>query len=169
MEQIKFISLLKNTSGIISKFLDIILEILSELSNQAKDFRTRIEALEVLNKAITNKEQNLDKHSSLILNQILFKSLVWQIGKPNNKIRKAGVVCFLGFLKSGICPKKSLEENFYNITPLLKSCSEDDWVAELRYLSLELLSEIITILQQELTREQLMDIYPIILERLDDA
>lgn len=33
------------------------------------------------------------------MENIIEKSLIWKVGSPNSKIRKAGMMCFLNFIK----------------------------------------------------------------------
>lgn len=52
---------------------------------------------------------------------------------------------------------------------MVKSCLEEDWGPDLRFAACSLIEKIILVLNAELEGEELRQIYPVLLERLDDA
>ena len=49
--------------------------------------------MEVFHSMILNdKEQILRSYEVKVVDEIVLKSLTWKIGKPNNRIRKAGMI-----------------------------------------------------------------------------
>lgn len=170
LERIKFNSLIKNSTETSLKFIDIILDIIAEQINIKKDFKTRFEALDSLNNIIQNDtKKKLTEYSEKILSEIIEKTLSWKIGKPNNKIRKASILLLLNLLKKQNFQKEILFKRFNKYLPLLKTCSDDDWAADLRFLTLELSQKILQDLKKNLTRDNLTEFYVHIIERLDDA
>ena len=170
LERIKFNSLIKNSIETSLKFIDIILNIISEEVELKKDFTTRFEALESLNNIIeSDSKKILKNYSEKILTEIIQKTLIWKIGKPNNKIRKASIINFLSLLKKENFNIKILFKNFNKYSPLIKSCSDDDWASDLRFITIELSEKILKELKNELTRDNIIEFYEHIINRLDDA
>ena len=62
-----------------------------------------------------------------------------------------------------------LQQNFKEIAKQLKNCLEDDWVAEIRYAAVILMRKMMEFLRDEIDYEDLKEIYPDLLKRLDDA
>jgi len=46
---------------------------------------------------------------------------------------------------------------------------DDDWAPDLRYFSTQLMQELIELIKDELSDFELSTLYPVLLERLDDA
>jgi hypothetical protein len=55
------------------------------------------------------------------------------------------------------------------LIPVIKSCLEEDWGPDLRFAACNLIEKVILVLNSELDGEELRQIYPFLLERLDDA
>jgi len=51
----------------------------------------------------------------------------------------------------------------------LKNCMSDDWAPDLRYACVCLVEKLLLALDGELSYEETIDLYPTLLERLDDA
>ena len=101
--------------------------------------------------------------------KILIPAITWKAGKPQIKIRKAGIICILQLVKNKIVPQEVLMHFFNDLKASLKSCMNDDWAPDLRFASCCLMEVILCYLSEQLTDMELKDIYPMLLERLDDS
>ena len=99
----------------------------------------------------------------------MIPAIAWKAGKPQIKIRKAGVICILQLVKNKIVPQQVLMNSFNDLKASLKSCMNDDWAPDLRFASCCLMEAILGHLDEQLADIELKDIYPILLERLDDS
>lgn len=61
--------------------------------------------------------------------------------------------------------KKSYED----LLPGFKNCMDDDWNPDLRFSAMKMMSLVVEYLQEHLSDFQISKLYPMILERLDDA
>lgn len=100
---------------------------------------------------------------------LIEQSLVWKIGQPNNKIRKASIFCLQNLIQRQLVEKKILLSRFEKLKPLLQSCSEDDRASDLRFCTTVLFSDFLKYLTEEITRDQLVEFYVQVIARLDDA
>ena len=66
-------------------------------------------------------------------------SIQWKVGKPQIKIRKAGVINMINLIEKKIIGEEQLLSAFSDLVPHLKNCLNDDWAPELRLASCELL------------------------------
>lgn len=83
--------------------------------------------LESLNAMLCSSDQEKIKAlDEKVLENVIEPSLVWKIGAPNSKIRKAGLICFQKLLKQRSIRKEILINRFKEYLPLLKTCSDDD-------------------------------------------
>ena len=57
------------------------------------------------------------------------------MGKPQIKIRKAGVINIINLIERGIISDVQLLECFKDMLPHLKNCMNDDWGPDLRLAS----------------------------------
>ena len=171
LERIKFNSIVSQSSFISLKFLDLILIVLSQNVRLDNEVEMRFEALDLLNTLIhrDKESQMLQKYSDILLKQIIKEALVWKMGKPNIKIRKAGSYCFIDLLKYNLISKESLLKTYDELLPILKSCLSDDWAPDLRYSTVICFNLIFDFLSDDLEKSQFEETYAVILERLDDA
>ena len=95
LERIEFHALIQISPNMAVKFMDIILEVLSFSVKLENDFITRFSALESFNiLVLTLTQSEISEYSLGFLKDIIEPSLVWKMGSPNNKIRKASIICF---------------------------------------------------------------------------
>ena len=78
-------------------------------------------------------------HGERIMKKILIVAIQWKIGKPQIKIRKAGVINMMSLIEHEIINEEQLRDCFKDLLPPLKNCLTDDWAPELRLASCELL------------------------------
>lgn len=77
--------------------------------------------------------------SEQLLKRVLLVAIQWKVGKPQIKIRKAGVINMIALIDKHIITEEQLLDCFRDLVPHLKSCLNDDWAPELRLASCELL------------------------------
>ena len=70
-----------------------------------------------------------------MLKKVLLLSIRWKVGKPQIKIRKAGVINIINLIERGIINDDQLLECFKDMVPHLKNCMNDDWGPDLRLAS----------------------------------
>ena len=73
--------------------------------------------------------------SEQLLKKVLLLSIRWKVGKPQIKIRKAGVINIINLIERGIINDEQLLECFKDMVPHLKNCMNDDWGPDLRLAS----------------------------------
>jgi dynein assembly factor 5 len=59
-------------------------------------------------------------------------AIKWKIGKPQIKIRKAGIINMVRMIEFEVISESQLLECFCEVLPQIKSCISDDWAPELR-------------------------------------
>ena len=171
IDRIKFNSIIRHSFGISLQFLDIVLSVLVEQVKIDKDIQTRFDALELFNHIIRQSGQSnaLLQFSDMVLMGIIKESMVWKMGKPNNKIRKAGSYCLNDMFKAGLVSSESVIKNFTPLLPILKGCLNDDWAPDLRYSTVVNCKNLLDLVRADISRDQCEEFYLCILERLDDA
>ena len=70
-----------------------------------------------------------------MLKKILIVAIQWKVGKPQIKIRKAGVINIINLIDRKIINEEQLLFCFKDLMPHLKNCLNDDWAPELRLAS----------------------------------
>jgi len=72
-------------------------------------------------------------------------------------------------IQSKLISEESLFQCVSDLKPMLKTCLNDDWAPDLRHHSCVLLEAVFTTLKEILPDLDLKDLYPHLLERLDDS
>ena len=67
------------------------------------------------------------------MQKIITPVTVWRVGKPNIKIRKAGVLVMMKLLNKNILEQKDIVKGYPGLVPSLKGCLTDDWAPDLRF------------------------------------
>ena len=70
-----------------------------------------------------------------MLKKILIVAIQWKVGKPQIKIRRAGVINIINLIDRKIINEEQLFFCFKDLMPHLKNCLNDDWAPELRLAS----------------------------------
>merc|ERR1719476_884295 len=109
------------------------------------------------------------EHATVILQGVLIPNCTWRAGQSNNKIRKGGMVCVHALLQRRFVEPAALNEVFADLLPILKSCLDDSWSPDNRMIACLVLSCTLAELQAEISSEQLREVYPELLKRLDDS
>jgi hypothetical protein len=75
------------------------------------------------------------------MRRILIASIQWKVGKPQIKIRKAGIINMILMIENEIIDQDQLLDSYKDLIPHLKNCLNDDWAPELRLASCEFLEK----------------------------
>jgi hypothetical protein len=170
IERRQFVALVTHCGSGVINFLDRVVIILAASLKIEKDLETRFESLEVLNSIVQSLQTTVDqKLADFVLSSVIAPSLIWKVGKPNNKIRKAGVLCFIAMVNTSFTSKETVLSHFDKLLSSLKSCLSDDWAPDLRFATLELMELILGLVSGQIPNDSLQDFYASILDRLDDA
>merc|ERR1712217_804525 len=133
----------------------------------------RIDILGLVHFLVTEEDPTLTcawrTHAQALLQCVLIPNCTWRAGQSNNKIRKGGMVCIHAMLQRGLLTSTVLNAAFTDLMPILKSCLDDSWSPDNRMIACLVLSCTLRQLQAEISSEQLREIYPELLKRLDDS
>lgn len=157
-----------------------ILEIVSDCTEANKDIEMRMDMIILIENLITNAGQNspessLSYFSDFILEQILLPASIWRAQRPNYNVRKGAIISIIKLFQYNLVDKNTVVKYFSNLVSVLKSSLEDDWDCELRNISIKLLLRLFERNIQDnykycyLGEEELRELYPLMLKRLDDA
>jgi hypothetical protein len=119
--------------------------------------------------ALPDLQAALAPLSEQLLKRVLLVAIQWKVGKPQIKIRKAGVINVIALIDKHIITEEQLLDCFRDLIPHLKSCLSDDWAPELRLASCELLERYLLATSERIGDDELKELYPMLLERLDDS
>lgn len=139
----KFDTILRNCSSEVSRFLQDILQVFEFLLNPQSDIEVRIDTLVLIEYllGVPELKESLSPLSEQLLKKGLLQAIQWKVGKPQIKIRKAGVINMIALIERGIIDQDQLLDSFKDLLPPLKNCLNDDWAPELRLASCQLLEQ----------------------------
>merc|ERR1712029_297216 len=80
-----------------------------------------------------------------------------------------GLVCIQALLQRHLVCPAELNASFSALLPVLKSCLDDSWMPDNRLIACMVLGCTLSELQAEISGEQLREVYPELLKRLDDS
>lgn len=154
-----------------------IAELVPVLSRQAcpddASVSARIDLLGLVHFLIGDEDPILSeavrKNSASILRLVLVPNCTWRAGQSNNKIRKGGMVCMHALLKRHAISAAELNVSFVDLLPILKSALDDSWSPDNRMIACLILCSTLEELQGEISGDQLREVYPELLKRLDDS
>lgn len=133
----------------------------------------RIDLLGLVHFLVTGEDpamtEALRQHAATLLRSVLIPNCTWRPGQSNTKIRKGGMVCIHAMLQRHLVPASALNGSFTDLLPILKSCLDDSWSPDNRLIACLVLSCTLFELQAEINSEQLREVYPELLKRLDDS
>lgn len=66
------------------------------------------------------------------MRKILNVAIKWKVGKPQIKIRKAGVINMIKLIENELIGAEELVQALDEVLPNIKTCISDDWAPELR-------------------------------------
>jgi len=133
----------------------------------------RIDILGLLHFLILEEDvvlrEALREHTPALLDVVLIPNCTWRVGQSNNKIRKGGMVCIHALLERHLISAQSLNQIFADLLPVLKSALDDSFSPDNRLIACLVLSATLSEMQAEVNGEQLREVYPEMLKRLDDS
>ena len=161
----------KNGGGALEKHWMDILIIISHSIEAVKDLEMRMDMICLLDSLIENKEVNeqLKCYMEFIVPEILLPCCAWKSQRPSYKVRKASFVCLIKIFKLNLIDNFTTMNFFKEYINVLKQSLDDDWDPEIRYLSINLLKEFFNFTKNNLNEENLFELYPLLLKRLDDS
>lgn len=139
----KFDTIVRNCSSQVTRFLQEILQVLEFMVNPQSDLEVRMDTLVLIEYLISlgDLHETLAAISGQLLKKVLLPAIQWKVGKPQIKIRKAGVINMISLIERRIISEEQLLDSFKDLIPHLKNCLNDDWAPELRLASCELLEK----------------------------
>ena len=90
-------------------------------------------------------------YSEKLLRKVLIQCCVWKAGKHNAHIRRGALICILKLLEKSLIDKEIFYKAMKDLLPVLKSCLEDEWAADLRLAACRLLKAVMQYLATLLT------------------
>ena len=102
-------------------------------------------------------------HASRVMIRLLNVAVKWKVGKPQIKIRKAGIINMILMVEQGVVNAEQLVECFDELLPQIKSCISDDWAPELRLAVCEFLEQFLMATQEVLDGDHLRELYVVLL------
>jgi len=111
----------------------------------------------------------LGESASAMLRTVLIPNCTWRAGQSNNKIRKGGLVCIHQLMQRHLLPAATINATFSELMPVLKSCLDDSFSPDSRMIACLVLNATLSELQAEINADQLREVYPELLRRLDDS
>ena len=120
---------MRNCSSEVAHFLNEITQVLEWMVSANIDLEVRMDTLVLVEHVLTQGElkEELAKLSHQLLKKVLLPAIQWKVGKPQIKIRKAGVINMILLIERGIASAEVLLELFKDLLPHLKNCLSDDW------------------------------------------
>jgi len=167
-------TLLRNAGSAVSAHIGSLMPILARQTHpEDAGAPARVDLLGLVHFLINEEDASVSaalcEHSMQLMNGVLIPNCSWRPGQSNLKIRKGGMVCVHAMLRRHLVPAAVLNEVFADLLPILKSCLDDNWSPDNRMVACLVLSCILTEMQADINGEQLREIYPELLKRLDDS
>jgi len=167
-------TLLRNSGAAVAEHLGALAPVLArQASPEDASVPARIDLLGLVHFLITEGDpaviEAFKQHGSAFLETVLIPNCTWRAGQSNNAIRKGGMVCIHALLKQHLLAPEALDAAFSDLLPILKSCLDDSWSPDNRMIACLVLSCLLTDMQAMISSEQLREVYPEMLKRLDDS
>merc|ERR1712118_399612 len=167
-------TLLRNSGPAVAEHLGTLALVLArQASPEDASVPARIDLLGLVHFLVTEGDpaviEAMREHAPVFLETILIPNCIWKAGQSNNKIRKGGMVCIHALLKQHLVSPVALNAVFSDLLPILKSCLDDSWSPDNRMIACLVLACLLNDMQAEITAEQLLEVYPEMLKRLDDS
>mmetsp|Transcript_21120 Transcript_21120/g.45100 ORF Transcript_21120/g.45100 Transcript_21120/m.45100 type:complete len:933 (+) Transcript_21120:93-2891(+) len=165
-------TLLRNAGSAASEHIGRLVPVLArQASPEDASVPARIDLLGLTHFLINEEElaEALKAHAPAILLQVLIPNCTWRAGQSNNKIRKGGMVCIHALLQRRLADAASLNAAFTDLLPIVKSALDDSFSPDNRMIACLILSCTLSELQSEISGDQLREVYPELLKRLDDS
>jgi dynein assembly factor 5 len=167
-------TLLRNSGAAAAEHIGALVPVLMrQTSPEDAPITARIDLLGLVHFLISQEDPALQEamheNATPLLQGVLIPNCTWRAGQSNNKIRKGGMVCIHALLQRRLVIPAALNDAFADLLPILKSCLDDSWSPDNRMIACLVLSCTLSELQAEISSEQLREVYPELLKRLDDS
>lgn len=163
--------LVRRSTTAVVDYWETILMIIAANIEREKDVEVRMDMLALVEHFLNQKDlhSTIVFYSEIVLKMILMPSLGWIAGKPNVNTRKAAIICIMRLVQEKLVEPEVLRDNFKKMLESLKSCLDDDWENDLRFASVVMIKYCLEYLKDVFDREDYINVYPAMLERMDDA
>jgi dynein assembly factor 5 len=167
-------TLLRNSGPAVAEYIVALAPVLARQSSpEDASVPARIDILGLVHFLVTEGDpaviEVLPQHAATFLELVLIPNSIWKAGQSNNKIRKGAMVCIHAMLQKHLLSASDLNAAFSDLLPILKSCLDDSFSPDNRLIACLVLACLLQDLQAEITGEQLREVYPEMLKRLDDS
>mmetsp|Transcript_151005 Transcript_151005/g.263102 ORF Transcript_151005/g.263102 Transcript_151005/m.263102 type:complete len:960 (+) Transcript_151005:85-2964(+) len=167
-------TLIRNAGDAVAGHITQLAPVLSrQASPEDASIQARVDILGLLHFLVTQENagilKSVSENAPSLLQGVLIPNCIWKAGQSNNKIRKGGMVCIHAMLQRHLLLPAVLNAAFPDMLPILKSCLSDDWSPDNRMIACLVLADMLGELQAEISSEQLREVYPEMLKRLDDS
>ena len=98
----KFDTIVRNCHSEVGRFISEILQVIEFMINPQSDLEVRMDTLVLIEHilAIESLHESMRPHGERIMKKILIVAIQWKIGKPQIKIRKAGIINMMTLIAS---------------------------------------------------------------------
>jgi dynein assembly factor 5 len=172
-ERCLFDLIVTSGSSTICSLLDDIVEILTNTLQVEKDPEMRLNFFSLLSRLILNfkkseaSDELLRPHALTIITKMILPNCVWFGGRTAAAIRTAAMSCFWALLQGEWADGELLEAVQKDVITQIISCL-DDYNQSTRLISCKVLRLIFTLLKGRLDVDNLHQMYPDLLKRMDD-
>jgi len=166
-------TLLKHAASSVPEHMGALVPVFSKQASPEAPSSARIDILGMIHFLITQGDAAMavavQAHAAALLEDVLIPNCVWRAGQTNNRIRKGSMVCVHALLQQHLVEPDILNAAFATLLPTLKSCLDDSWSPDNRHIGCLVLACLMDELRAQINGEQLREIYPELLKRLDDS
>ena len=170
-ERFIFDLLVRRAQTAVVDYWEEILEIIAMNIDHSKDVELRFDMLSLCEHLLLqeNLHGTIIFYTEILIKLILMPCTEWRAGMPIGKIRKASVICLIKVMEQKLIDKDKLAVLMPDLINKLKSPLDDDWLHDLRFASVVLLTKLMEFMGSDMERDGWNEIYPELLKRLDDA
>ena len=170
-ERFIFDLLVRRSTTAVVDYWETILMIIAANVEKGKDYELRMDMLSLVEHFLTQKDlhSTVVFYSEIILKMILIPTIVWQVGKPIVRIRKAAVVCLIRLVEEKLIEPEKVHESFRPMLNNMKGCLDEDYANDLRFAAVVALRHIIDMIGPLMEEEDHRELYTELIKRLDDA
>jgi dynein assembly factor 5 len=167
-------TLLRNAGAAVSEYIVFLLPVLARQARpEDAAASARVDILGLVHFLLVQEHESLQvelrQNAGPLLDMVLVPNCVWKAGQSNNAIRKGSLVCLHALLQRHLAPANVLGSCFGDLLPIIKSCLDDSWSPDNRMIACLVLTCLLREMQADITSEQLREVYPELLKRLDDS
>jgi hypothetical protein len=115
---------------------------MEQCTEQNKDYELRYDMLVLLEQLIGLEAamHTFAFYAEKALRKVLIQCCVWKAGKHNANIRRMALTSIQQLLDRALIDKETFFKHLKDLVPVLKSCLEDEWAADLRLAGVRLLN-----------------------------